>query len=365
MKIEARTMPTDRIIFHIDMDAFFASIEIARNPALKGKPVIVGGNPDSLGVVSTCSYEARKFGVHSAMSLYEAKLRCPEGIFLQGNYSLYQEYSREIIDIFMRYTPYVEVLSIDEAYLDVSEVAPSYWGGKALGELLKKVIYQETKLSCSIGIASSKHVAKIASSLAKPNGVYEVPAGQEKAFLAPLPIQTLAGVGTKTQETLNRDGIQRIADIQKIDVDQLIRQYGGLGFYLHQESMGIDNRPVVWEDQPPKSIGAETTFEKDQSEKKIILGVLQELAQKAHLRLKRHQMRARGLTLKLRYSDFQTINRSHTLFSHSNKLETFFNEAVYLLEESWDEKTPLRLIGISLEKLTNGYWQPTLWDWEE
>jgi DNA polymerase IV len=351
-----------RIIFHLDMDAFFASVEIVNNPKLKGKPVIVGGNPDRRGVVSTCSYEARKFGVRSAMALGEAKRRCPHGIFLEGNYSHYREFSERVMSLLESLTPSVEVLGIDEAYLDVTEIANSYGGAFELGRWMRKSVYEKTALTCSIGIGSNKLIAKIASSTAKPNGLFEIPSGTEEDFLAPLPIESIPGIGSKTQAALNRDGINIIKDLQALGMDELINRYGAAGYHFFLTARGRDNRPVESSDQSPKSIGAETTFETDQHTHEVLVATLQELFNKAYHRMRKRGMRARGLSIKLRFSDFQTISRACTLDTHRNEHEVLWDHLKKLFEIYYTPETPLRLIGMSLEKLTDHYWQPTFWD---
>lgn len=344
------------------MDAFFASIEIARNPALKGKPVIIGGLPNQRGVVSTCSYEARAFGVHSAMSLFEAKKRCPKGIFIPGDYSLYKEYSEKIFQIFFAFTPYVEMVSIDEAYLDLTEEAEKYGGANKLGILIKEMILKQTALPCSLGIATNKMVAKIAASFSKPNGFLEIQPKQEAAFLAPLPIHYLPGVGEKTEAYLKQEGFYHIQDFQKCSLQSLLDKYGGSGYNWYKAAFGNDERPVEWEDQAPKSIGAETTFDQDLSDIAIFRQTLHELCEKVLHRMEKHQMRARALSVKLRYSDFRTITRSHTFETHLNRLERIYPAAERLLTCHYDGSLPLRLIGVSLEKLNDGYWQPTFWE---
>lgn len=347
-----------RCIMHLDMDAFFASVEIVKNPRLKGKPIIVGGNPDKRGVVSTCSYEAREFGVHSAMSLYEAKKRCPHAIFIEGDYSHYREYSDAVMSILSGFTPFVEVVSIDEAYFDVSHIVFNDEESLALGRRIKDSIFNQTKLTCSVGIGSNKLIAKIAAALSKPNGLKVVSVGQESAFLAPLSIQTLPGVGTKTQEALNREGIMTVADLQAIDLEELIQRYGSHGYHFHLVAYGKDSRPVESEDQPPKSIGAEMTFEVDQDDVEHLRESLTELLDRAHRRLCRHKMRAKGIHLKLRYSDFRTITRSKTFDGHTNEREKLLQGLFYLFNKSYDGKEPLRLVGMTFEKLTDTYWQP-------
>ncbi|MBA3236954.1 MAG: DNA polymerase IV [Parachlamydiaceae bacterium] len=350
-----------RTIFHIDMDAFFASVEEAENPTLKGKAVIIGGQPGQRGVVSTCSYEARRFGVHSAMSLTEAGKRCPHAIFLQGNHALYREYSNQIMQIFLAATPYVEVVSIDEAYLDVTDVFQLYDGAIALAELLKKIILMQTKLTCSVGIASNKLLAKIASSTYKPNGLLAVPEGEEAQFLAPLPISTIPGIGKKTALRMEADGFFDIHQLQAAGIDLLMRLYGNWGYQCHQSAMGFDNREVQWEESSCKSIGAETTYAENQIDFIILKETLEALCQKVWTRLKRYRMRARGLSIKLRSETFHTITRSYTFDSHVNDLEEISRAATVLLENNYANELPLRLIGISLEKLTDTYWQPTFW----
>ena len=344
------------------MDAFFASIEIALNPHLKGKPVVIGGLPDQRGVVSTCSYEARAYGIRSAMSLFEAKKRCPHAIFLPGNYHLYGEYSQKIYQIFQNITPFVEMWSIDEAYLDVTDQIEKQGGAEALGKLLKKTIFEATSLTCSLGIASNKMVAKIAAAVSKPNGFLEILPKQEAAFLAPLSIHYLPGVGEKTEHFLKKEGFHHIIDIQKTPIQTLLHKYGGSGYYWYLAALGRDDRPVEWEAQAPKSIGAETTFDQDQTEMAVFHQTLQELCEKTIQRLEKQQMRARALSLKLRYSDFRTISRSHTFETHINRFERIYPAAERLLTCHYDGSLPLRLIGLSLEKLTDGYWQSTFWE---
>ncbi|MBA3815444.1 MAG: DNA polymerase IV [Parachlamydiaceae bacterium] len=354
-----------RCVFHIDMDAFFASIEISRNPFLKGKPVIVGGRPDQRGVVSTCSYEARSFGVRSAMPLSEAKRLCPHGIFLEGSYSLYREYSERVFAIFYQYTPLVEVVSIDEAYLDVSLIVDNFDSPVALANLMRQQVLAETLLTCSIGIATNKLISKIAASRAKPNGVYEVLPDTEAYFLAPLPIQNLSGVGAKTQAILNREGIHFIADLQAIPLETLIDQYGSWGYHYFLSCQGKDNRPVDCEEYLPKSIGAETTFERDHNDPIVLEEELINLANRVHNRLRAHKMRCRRISLKIRFSDFKTISRSQTLSSHINSINIINKEILKLFKSHYNGWPALRLIGISLEQLTDTYWQPSLFPEED
>lgn len=353
----------DRTVFHIDMDAFFASVEIALNPSLKGKPVIVAGDPDKRGVVSTCSYEARAYGVHSAMSSAEAKRLCPHGIFLHGNYGLYQEISGQVMELLQEVTYQTEIVSIDEAYMDVTEICKEMTP-KNLGSELRKKVFDLTKLTCSIGIATNKLVAKVASSKAKPNGLLEIPPGRESAFFRPMPIGKIPGIGTKTQEFFYQEGIKTIGDLQDISLDEMTYRYGMRGYLFHNASFGRDNRPVCWEEGVPKSVGAETTFETDLETYEELAEKLDYVLEKAYRRLENEGMRAQGLSLKLRNGDFHTITRSMTFPTHTRDFDTLKSKAHHLFRYSW-QREPLRLIGVTFEKLTDGYWQPLLWPWEE
>lgn len=371
--INSKTMPSlsescillsmnARTILHIDMDAFFAAVEVVLNPKLKGKPVIVGGSPDQRGVVSTCSYEARAFGVRSAMAMSEAVKRCPHGVFIHGNYEAYRTYSRQIVEILRRFSDKIEMFSIDEAYMDASEIISLYGNGKNLGDVIRRQIFEETKLCCSIGVGANKLVAKIGSGLAKPNGLYDIPQGQEAVFLAPLPIEMLPGIGEKTKIALNREGFSQIKDLQKEELYTLIARFGARGYLFYYEAHGRDERPVVFGDTAPKSIGAETTFDKDSANREFLTETLRELTLKAWTRLKKHKMRARGLSIKIRYNDFRTTNRSHTFHNDENRFEKLWEATLSLFERSYQGNSPLRLIGIAFEKLNDGYWQPTFWD---
>ena len=353
-----------RTIFHIDMDAFFASVEEAENPSLRGKALIIGGLPGQRGVVSTCSYEARRYGVHSAMSLSEAGKRCPHGIFMPGNYSLYRAYSSKIMEIFCASTPYVEIVSIDEAYLDVTSILHQYGGSQTLAKLLKEIILQQTKLTCSVGIASNKLMAKIASSANKPDGLTLIPKGTEALFLGPLPVGTIPGIGKKTALAMETDGFHNIAQVQEAGIDKLMQLYGNWGYHCYQVALGRDDRPVQWEETAPKSIGAEVTFDQNLDDLKAIKETLIQLCQKIWRRLRLNKMRARGITLKLRNAAFHTITRSATFGSHVNDLKEITERAISLFDSHWANQLPLRLVGISLEKLTDSYWQPTFWNEE-
>jgi DNA polymerase-4 len=268
------------------------------------------------------------------------------------------------MEILHLYTSTVEIVGIDEAYMDITEEAEAYGCAFKLGQHLRRAVFEATQLTCSVGIGSNKLIAKIASSFAKPNGLYEIPAGNELAFLAPLPIGSLPGIGTKTQFILNQEGFKTVKDLQAWGHDALIKKFGAHGYHFYMASIGKDNRPVDSSESSPKSIGAESTFESDQTDRAILVEKLIEMFQKAYKRLRRYRMRARGISLKLRYSDFKTITRVCTFDSHSNDDDFLLKHLISLFDKFYSEDFPIRLIGVSLEKLTDLYWQPTLWDWQ-
>lgn len=352
-----------KTIFHLDMDAFFASIEIVKNPLLKGKPVIVGGSVERRGVVSTCSYEARAFGVRSAMSMSEAHRKCPQGVFLEGSYSLYREVSHSIMEIIHSYTPIVEVVSIDEAYIDATAIVDNYEGAENLARHIKEAIFQKTQLTCSIGIASSKLVAKIASDRNKPNGICLVHPGEEESFLAPLDVDKLPGIGEQTRSFLAQEEILSIGDLQRVPLDRLLLRHGTYGYYYFQASRGKDHREVEPEDSDPKSIGAETTFEEDRDDREFLVGALKELVKTAQRRLKEQRMWTGAICLKLRDGTFKTTTHSQSLPSETQDLHKIQRAAIALLDKVYSGEVPLRLIGISFRSLKTPYWQPSLWDW--
>ncbi len=346
----------NRTILHLDMDAFFAAVEVVENPAYRGKPLIIGGDPESRNVVSTCSYEARKYGVHSAMPTFEAKRLCPHGIFVDGSHHLYKEYSTRVFDILHAMTHKVQPVSIDEAYIDVSDLDAS---GKLIARWLRERVLEKTGLTCSVGVASNKLVAKIASSIGKPDGLYEIPDGTEEAFLRPQKIKAIPGIGSKTEEVLYHDGIRTIGDMQELTLEELTFRYGQRGYLYFHKARGIDRSEVEWWEHAPKSIGAETTFPKDLDHIDEIEKVFDKVFKKAFRRLIKQGMLTRSLQLKMKNSEFKTITRSHGLQGHSKDEVVLLEESKKLLYSSYSGE-PIRLIGICFEKLTDSYWQPLL-----
>lgn len=334
------------------MDAFFAAVEQHDQPAYRGKPVIVGGDPRFRGVVSTCSYEARKFGVHSAMPLKEAKSRCPQGIFLLGRMNRYHEVSGQVMTILRDYTPMVEQVSVDEAFLDVSGCEELFGDAEQIGRLIMKRIEDELGLTASVGIAPNKFLAKLASDLQKPRGFVVIRPETIREILDPLPVKKLWGVGPKTEQELHRMGIQTIGDLSRIPPDRLRKQMGEMGDHLYRLAHGRDERPVM----PPeeaKSIGHETTFRVDSDDRDFLQSVLLELAEKVARRMRQAGVVGRTINLKLRDSDFKTITRSRTLIEATDYEETIYHTVVELAEEArWGYKQ-VRLLGVSVSQLTD------------
>jgi len=356
----------ERTIIHLDLDAFYCAVEELHNPNLHGKPFAVGGRPEGRGVVSSCSYAARREGVRSAMPMARAVQICPELIILRGNHREYGRKSRQVMDIIRKTTELVEQLSIDEAFLDVS----ANQGDKVTqARALQARIMQETSLPCSLGIASNKLVAKIATDIGKasiqtdtyPNAIQEVPHGQEADFLAPLPLETLWGVGPKTAETLQRMGMQNIGDIAHWPVSDLAKRLGKIGFDLNARAKGIDNRPVTTH-RDPKSISQESTYGKDTNDSEKINRTLQRQAQQVTASLKRANFLGSTVKIKLRYADFTTITRQITLPEPMDDEAVILEFAQQLLKQNWDGKTLIRLVGIGVSGLQPPSKQLSLWD---
>lgn len=334
-------------IVHVDMDAFFAAIEIRDNPNLLGKPVIIGGEIDSArGVVSTCSYEARRYGVHSAMPIVVARKLCPNGIYLRGNMEKYTSVSHELMLIFDEFSPVVEPLSIDEAFIDMTGCEHFYSSLTEIGEKIKYRIEQKLHLTCSIGIAENKFLAKLASEKDKPNGLTIVKNPID--FLNSIHLKKMWGVGKSTYERLISLGIEDIPSLRAMPLETLVRSLGKQGYQLYQLSRGIDNRKV----SPPtdnKSIGAEETYSTDIKGDRIHKELLL-LTDKTARRLRKHKQNCRKVTVKMRYPDFTTFEKSCTLADATSDTDKLFN-AVLELSESY--KGPFRLLGVYLSGLTS------------
>jgi len=340
----------EKQIIHLDMDAFYPSVEVLDNPALKGKPVIVGGSKER-GVVASASYEARKFGVHSAQPTAKARRLCPEGIFLPVRMSRYQEVSKQIFEIYHRFTPLVEPLSIDEAFLDVTGSIRLFGQSENIAKKIKQIILIETGLTVSAGVAPSKFAAKIASDIDKPDGLTVVPANGVRDFLDPLPIKKMWGVGKVTQSALNQLNIHTFRDLRQTPVKILEKKFGKHGAKIHLLAMGIDERDVIPE-HDVKSIGHEQTFLQDIISLETAQKELLALSNKVARRMHHKGLIGKTVTIKVKYFDFVQITRSTTLPKSINDGLEIYSAACRLLEKTEVTKKPIRLLGVSLSQLS-------------
>ncbi len=339
-----------RTILHVDMDAFFASVEQREHPKLKGKPVIVGADPQGgrgRGVVSTCSYEARRFGVHSAMPISQAYRLCPHGIYLPPNGALYHQVSQQIFAIFYEFTDLVEPLSIDEAFLDVTGSLHLFGDGRTIAQKIKQRIKEQTQLTASIGVAPNKFLAKVASDLEKPDGLVVVTEEGIKEFLWPLDISRLWGAGKRTQAILRAMHINTIGQLAQFPVELLRKKFGTLGEHFHRLAHGIDPRPVVTSEEV-KSISNEHTFENDVHDVEVLRRQLIYLTEKVGFRLRKKGLKGRTLHLKLRYSDFSTITRNATITPPTDQTHEMLEVVLNLFEKNYVPKRKIRLIGVGI-----------------
>jgi len=349
-----------RAIIHADLDAFYASVEVLDDPSLRGKPVIVGGRPDERGVVMAASYEARRFGVQSAMPLRTAARRCPHGVFVPGRPARYRELSEQVMAIFASYTPLVEPISLDEAFLDVSGSAAAFGDGETIARRMKQRVLDETGLVVSVGVATNKLCAKVASDLRKPDALVVVPAGEEAAFLAPLPIRRLWGVGPQAQAALADYGVTTIGQLAALAPGTLHRRFGRHGDDLSSRARGVDTAPV----QPfhaPKSVGHEHTFSIDTSDRGRLEATLLDLAESVGSRLRGHDLVAGAVQLKLRYEGFETLTRQAPLPSQTHEADLLYDTTVALLQRTLVNGRAVRLIGLTAISLTDVQ-QLTLFD---
>ena len=323
---------------HVDMDAFFASIEQLDHPEYKGHPVIVGGL-SSRGVVATCSYEARKFGVHSAMPISRAKKLCPDGVYVYPRMDRYKEVSHQIFSIMKEFTPHIEPLSIDEAFLEVSGMSTMYSGPKALGRAIKDRVFEETGLIISAGLAPNKFLAKLASDLDKPDGLVVIPYGREKEILAPLPIKRIWGVGPRTEKILKTGGFHLMRHIQVLpDESSLIPLVGNQARRIWELANGIDDRPVET-DRKIQSIGAEETYEEDLTDGSAIELEFRYFANRLSKRLRKRNLLGHTVSIKVRYDDFTTVSRQKRLDTPSDHEHVFFETALLLWNKLMQDKT--------------------------
>jgi len=339
-----------KTIFHVDMDAFFVSVEELFDPSLKGKAVVVGGRPNERGVVSAASYEARKFGVHSAMPLRTAYKMCPHAIFVDGHPDRYRDCSEKVFEVLNRFSPQVEMASIDEAYLDMTGTERLHGPPLRAAHLLHEAMREATRLNCSIGVATSRLVAKISSDQAKPNGVLRVMPGEEARFLAPLDVRKVPGVGKVTERNLHALGIRKIGDLARFDEAFLESRFGKWGLALAGKARGLDAGgwfdSEVGADTDPKSISHEHTYNEDTADAGTLEATLARLSEMVGRRLRENKLHARTVQLKLRYKDFTTITRAHSL-ENATQIDTeIFEQARALFRKNWKPGRQVRLLGV-------------------
>lgn len=346
-----------KTIFHVDMDAFFVSVEELFEPALKGKAVVVGGRPNQRGVVAAASYEARKFGVHSAMPLRTAARLCPHAIFLHGHPERYRDYSEKVYSVLKRFSPQVELASIDEAYLDMTGTDRLHGPPLFAAHALHQAIKAETSLNCSIGIAASRLVAKVSSEQAKPNGILWVLPGQEARFLAPLDVRKIPGVGKVMEKDLQELGIHKVGDLARLETAFLEERFGKWGLALAGKARGLDAGgwfdSDIGENTDPKSISHEHTFSGDTADREQLEATLARLSEMVGRRLREHGLHARTIQLKLRYADFSTITRAHTLGGVTQVDTEIYEQVRGLLAKHWDGRA-VRLLGVHTSSFVPG-----------
>jgi DNA polymerase-4 len=348
-------------ILHIDMDAFFVSVELLELPDLHGLPVVVGGQRDQRGVVSSASYEARRFGIHSAMPLRTAAKLCPQAVFLDGHHDLYGKWSDRVAEILAKFSPTVEMASIDEAYLDLAGTERLHGPPLAAAHKLLREITGTTGLPCSGGLGATRLVAKVASDQAKPRGLVWVPLGSEARYLAPLSVRRIPGIGRVTEAALNGLGIETVGQLQQLSLARLEEIFGRWGTALFRKAHGIDSYEF-FVDAEPKSLSHNQTFGTDTSNRALLESTLSYLCQKASKRLRDAGLHARTVTLTLRYADFTTITRSHTLQEPTDLDTEFLKAFSHLFARTWDGKALLRLVGVDLSSFSVGSGQLELLD---
>ena len=357
-----------KTIFHVDMDAFFVSVEELFDPSLTGKPVVVGGQRHERGVVSAASYAARKFGVHSAMPLRTAAKLCPQAIFVSGHPERYREYSAKAYGVLNTFSPQVEMASIDEAYLDMTGTERLHGPPLRAAHTLHTKMKAETQLNCSIGIGASRLIAKVSSAKAKPNGVLWVVPGQEATFLAPLDVRDIPGVGKVMEQSLHALGIQQVGDLAKLEEDVLEERFGKWGLALAGKSRGEDAGgwfdTEVGEDTGPKSISHEHTFNEDTASQEQLESTLMRLSEMVARRLREHGLHARTVQLKLRYKDFTTITRAHSLAAPTQLDTEVFAQIRILFRKHWNNGAEVRLLGVHVSSFEEGPGQADLLDGE-
>jgi DNA polymerase-4 len=343
----------NRVIAHVDMDAFFASVEQLDDPKLRGRPVIVGADPKNgkgRGVVAAASYEARKFGIHSALPISQAFRLCPKGAFVKPRFERYVELSDRIMSVLESFTPLVEPASLDEAYLDLTGTDRLIGDVEYAGKKIKRVIFDSVRLTASVGIGPNKLIAKMASDFRKPDGLVVLREEEAREFLDPLPVKKLWGVGAKTAARLESLGIRSVRDVSRYAEKDLVRAFGSFGRWLAESAMGIDDTPVT-PDREAKSISNETTFDTDTGDHGLIRSVLLELAEKVGHRLRRHGLAGKTMELKVRFEDFATKTRRRTLAKPTDLTDSIYSSALYLMRPFESDHRKIRLLGVGVSNL--------------
>jgi DNA polymerase-4 len=342
------------MILHVDMDAFYASVEERDRPELVGQPVVVGGTPEGRGVVAAANYAARRYGVHSAMPAAQARRLCPHAVFIRSRMAHYAEVSRQLGAVFARFTPLVEPLSLDEAFLDVSASRRLFGGGEDIARSIKTAVREELSLVASVGVAHNKFLAKLASDLEKPDGLVVVPPDAVQEFLDPLPVSRLWGVGRVANRGLAEMGVHTIAELRRLPEDLLTGRFGKWGAHLLRLAHGLDDRPVV-PDRDAKSISHETTFELDIEAAPVLRSWLLDLTEQVAVRLRRQDLSAKTVFIKLRYADFRTITRSESMDVPTNLTKELWLRAGRLLDGQLAcEQGPVRLLGMGVGGVSSG-----------
>ena len=352
-------MSDSRKIIHVDMDAFYASVEQRDDPRLRGRAVVVGGSPEGRGVVAAASYEARRFGIRSAMPCSQALRRCPELVFVRPDFTKYRTVSQQIRAIFHDYTDLVEPLSLDEAYLDVTSNKAGLASATEVARVIRERVREELQLTCSAGVSSLKFVAKIASDYRKPDGLTVVPPHRVLEFIRPLPVRKLWGVGPATERRLHAQGIQLVGDLADIPEPDARRRFGRNGLYLWRMARGDDPRPVCTS-RPRRSSSTEQTFSEDITSLEELQQILEDQAERVARQVERADLWGRTVTLKLRYADFSTITRSETLTHPTRDRETIEETGLRLLGKTDAGERPVRLIGLGLGNLLRPEESPQL-----
>ncbi len=343
-------------ILHVDMDAFFAGVELLDRPELRGHPVIVGGGGDR-GVVTSATYGARRFGVHSAMPMTRARRLCPTATVVPPNHERYARVSAAVMDFFRTVTPLVEPLALDEAFLDVSGALRRLGRPARIGEMLRAQVAEAEGITCSVGIATTKFVAKLATTRCKPDGLLVVPDEEVLGFLHPLPVAALSGVGERTEEALLRLGLRTVGDLARAPADTLRRELGAVGSHLAALAWGQDPTPVV-AGEPDRSIGAEETFPRDVDDPELVRRELLRLADKTAARLRSAGQVGRTVSIKLRFANFTTITRAHTLDDHTDVAQEIYSTACSLYAAMKLDRARLRLVGVRMENLSDAATTP-------